>query len=52
MTFLLAVSHAERCGMRSEFLQAYHWIKPWWAFWISEESAVEQALAEWDLLQE
>lgn len=50
MNFAEGRGIADRYGLSREFDRAYHWIKPWWAFWISEARAVEMALAEWDIV--
>lgn len=49
MTFTAGYALAARHGLKREFARAYRWIKPWYAFWISETTAVDMALAEWDL---
>ncbi len=44
-----ALALARRHGLAAEVAHAYRWIKPWWAFWVSEEAACLEALGEWDL---
>lgn len=51
MTKSKALALARRHGLAAEFAYAYRWVRPWWAFWVSEEEACLEALAEWDLLE-
>lgn len=49
LTFRQGYARAARYGLKREFAHAYRWIKPWYAFWVSEADAVQMALSEWDL---
>ncbi|WP_156966396.1 hypothetical protein [Algiphilus aromaticivorans] len=49
MTYEQGLTIARKHGLAAEFRRAYRFFKPWWAFWRSEDSAVADALADWDM---
>ena len=49
MTYQEGLRIADEHGMKAEFVAAYRFFKPWWAFWRSEAQAVADALDDWDL---
>lgn len=50
MTLPAALTLASSRGLREHFLASYRESRPWWAFWVSEEQAVEEALWDCDLI--
>lgn len=51
MTFDHAIELSRQHGLEREFLTAYRFFKPWWAWWIPEPVAATRALADLDLIE-
>ena len=49
MTYPAALALDAHYGLQREFAMSYRQVRPWWAFWISEERAVWSALVDCDL---